>query len=58
MAWFEIISKETFESVFGLIKKGDVLETTEQRDLAECKRYVHMQYGPGGEDIKVKIRTL
>lgn len=58
MAWFQIVSNESFESVCGLIKKGDVLETTEQRDLSECRRYVRMQYGPDGEDISVKIRTL
>lgn len=58
MVWFEIISNEAFESVFGLIEKGDVLETTEQRDLAECKRYVRSQFGPDGQDISVKIRTL
>lgn len=58
MVWFEIISNETFESVFGKIEKGEVLETTEQRDLSECKRYVRRQYGPDGQNINVKIRIL
>lgn len=58
MVWFNIISLENFDSIIGLIKIGDIIETVEQENELECKQYVYDKYGPMGENIKVKIKEV
>lgn len=58
MVWFNIISLENFDSIFGPFKKGDIIETIEQENEFECRQYVFDKYGPMGENIKVKIKEV
>lgn len=55
MTLFKIISMENFDSIFGLIKKGDEINCINCEDIHEAKRFCKIQYGPKGEDIKIKI---
>lgn len=55
MTWFKIISLEEFESWYGTVKIGEEINAVNMEDINECKKWVHKQYGPSGEDIKVKI---
>lgn len=55
MSIFKIISMENFDSIYGEIKKGDEINSVEYETLNECKNFVRNQYGPKGENIKVKI---
>lgn len=55
MTWFKIISLEEFESCYGTVKIGEEINAVNMEDINECKKWVHKQYGPSGEDIKVKI---
>lgn len=52
---FNIICMEEIDSIFGKIKIGDIINTVNYENLSECKRFIRNQYGPKGEDIKVKI---
>ena len=55
---FNIISAENFDSVYGFIKKGEIINTVQFKTHDECKQWVYDKYGPMGENIKVKIREV
>ena len=55
---FDIISAEKFETNYETIKKGDIINTLEFESKDECIEWVYNNYGPMGEDIKVKIKEV
>ena len=55
---FNIISAEEFETDYGTIKKGDVINTLHFESKDECNEWVYENYGPMGENIKVKIKEV
>ena len=55
---FIIIANEDIESWSGTIQKGDILETNMHEDLNEFLNYLKNQYGPKGQNIKVKWRKV
>ena len=55
---FVVIADEEIECWSGTIHKGDVLETNMHEDLNEFLKYLNNQYGPRGQDIKVKWRKV
>ena len=55
---FNIISEENFNSVYGIIKKGEIINTVQFETIKECKQWAYENYGPKGEDIKIKIQEV
>ena len=55
---FNIISMEDFDSVYGIIKKGKVINTVQFETIKECKQWAYKNYGPMGENIKIKIQEV
>ena len=55
---YNIISMEEFDSIYGKIKKGDIINTIMFENLNECKQWAYQQYGPNGENIRIKIKEV
>lgn len=55
MVQFNIISLEDFDSVYGYMKKGDIINTIDKENIRKAKKWAYEQYGPYGENIKHKV---
>ena len=53
-----IYSDEDFESIYGTIHKGDILETCMHEEQDEFFKYLFGKYGPNGQDIKTKWKKI
>lgn len=55
---YVIYSNEDFDSIYGKIKKGDILETCMHEDEQDFIKYILDNYGPNGQNIKVKWKKI
>ena len=53
-----IYSNEDFDSIYGKIKKGDILETCMHENEKDFIKYVLDNYGPNGQNIKIKWKKV
>lgn len=51
-----ILNEEKLETIFGVLRKGDVLETVSYDNVADLKEYLRIKYVEDG--VKVRYRKI